>query len=133
MAIQAIQQRRPEHFTPEETERAKDAYELCAKMGHPGLKSLQLSLDGPTHLTSQVVRNGHALFGRCLEAKMKRLREESPVTKPASSIGECVYVDNIPYTGCKTIPAIGGFIGAMKRVALSTYKAYSRRVKYSRL
>lgn len=115
-----LTQRTPDQFTPEETTRAKEAYEMCARMGHPGFRSLQASLDsgayGPTHLTSQDVRNGRALYGKCLpclEAKMKRNDATASQTQPANKVGETIFMDIIPYPGCKTQPAIGGFMGAV--------------------
>lgn len=109
-----------EHFTPEETARAREAYDLCSKLGHPGFRSLQASLDagayGPTHLTSHDVRNARQLFGKCLqclEAKMKQLKATSSKTPPAKAIGECLYADILPYPGAKQTPTIGGFVGAV--------------------
>ncbi|HND47414.1 MAG TPA: hypothetical protein PLL95_02580, partial [Anaerolineales bacterium] len=119
LKVRAIYQGAP-HFTAEETVRAKEAYELCGKMGHPGYAALQTALDagayGPTHLTSQDVRNGRNIFGKCipcLEAKMKKPKEPSSNTPPAKHVGERLFVDLIQYADAKKTPAIGGFIGAV--------------------
>ncbi len=108
-----------EHFTAEEHTRATEAYALCGKLGHPGFKGLQKSLDEgaypQTHLTSQDVRNAKTIFGpclACLEGKMKKPKEISSKTPPATKIGERIYVDLIPYD-CKRVAAVGGFVGSV--------------------
>jgi hypothetical protein len=103
-------------FSQEEITRAKEAYQLCARLKHPGTKSLKRSLDNGDfpgcHLTSKDVDNAEVLFGKCLgclEGKMKSQRQVTSQTKPASKIGENVFVDIVAFA--KGVVAIGGYIG----------------------
>lgn len=105
-----------DHYSAEEITRAKDAYELCALLGHPGHKALCRALDNSNyngcHLTSSDVRNALALYGKCLgcmEGKIKAPPAVTSKTPPARKVGEHIYVDIYPFTE----RAIGGFMGAL--------------------
>jgi len=99
------------HYSAEERIRAKEAFGLCAKLGHPNDKYISDSLDfgsfDQCHLTSQDLRNARELFGTCqacLEAKIKDKNTPSlSVTTPAYTVGEHIHCDLIPLT----TPSIG--------------------------
>ena len=105
-----------DHFSAEEIARAKEAYELCALLGHPGYKSLCRSLDNGNyshcHLTSADVRNALALYGKCLgclEGKMKAPKALPSKTPPASKVGENIFADIRPFPE----RTIGGYTGEL--------------------
>jgi hypothetical protein len=93
-------------FSTEDRNRAEQAYNLCAQLGHPGSTSLLNALDqgafATSHLTSKDVRNALALFGPCLgciEGKMTAPREPRSQSQPAEHIGECLHMDLVPLQG----------------------------------
>jgi len=100
------------HYSAEERVRAKEAFELCAKLGHPNDKYISNSLDfgsfDQCHLTSQDLRNARELYGvcpACLEAKIHdKATPNKSITTPAYAVGEHIHCDLIPLT----IPSIGG-------------------------
>jgi len=99
------------HFSPEERQRAREAWNLCALLGHPGMEKIARDLDNGAHpecmLTSHDVRNAIALFGpctACVEGKMNNPSEPASTTLPAQLIGEHLHADLIPLGK----PSIGG-------------------------
>jgi hypothetical protein len=86
--------------TAEERKRAKEVYNLCARLRHPGDHSMIMALDGGAfsnnHLTAQDFRNGRRLYGpcpACTEGKMKAPREPASLTEPARFVGEHLHID----------------------------------------
>jgi len=93
------------HYSAEERDRAKRAFDLCSLMGHPSDQALINTFDNGsfTHLdlTSEDFRNARALFGpclACLEGKIKAPSSKPSTTPPASAIGEHLHVDLLPLT-----------------------------------
>ena len=104
------------YFSNEEKLRAKQAFNLCKQLGHPGDRSLITSLDNNNFsnciLTSKDLKNARKLFGSCPEcllAKMKAPSDKTSTTPPAELIGEKLFMDLIFY-GHETI---GGNVGAV--------------------
>ena len=71
-------------FTADERRRAREAFNLCAILRHPGDHAMLMALDGGTfaqnHLTAQDFRNGRRLFGpcpACTEGKMRAPRAQT--------------------------------------------------------
>ena len=93
------------HYSAEERDRAKRAFNLCSLLGHPSDQTMITALDNGsfTHLdlTSKDFRNATALFGSCLaylEGKMKVPSSKPSQSLPASEIGEHLHVDLLPLT-----------------------------------
>lgn len=108
------------HFTAEERARAKEAWELCPLLGHPGFKSIIHGLDNGnyanhTHLCGQDVKNGIKIFGRCLsclEGKIIAPKAIASKTPPATHVGERLYCDLKEYKGT-TISGYTGYVFAV--------------------
>lgn len=86
------------HLTAEALVRAKEAYQLCRLLGHPGFKKLCLGLRNGNyphiHLTEQNVINAQTTFGKCilcLEGKMAAPKELLSVSPPATVMGQKVF------------------------------------------
>ena len=100
------------HFSAEERERARRAFDLCKLTAHSGDTSLLMALDVGSfshlaYLTAQDLRNARSIFGpctACLEGKMRAPPRESSNTAPANRVGEHLHADLIPLSG----PSIGG-------------------------
>ena len=99
------------HFSAEERERARRAFDLCKLTAHSGDTSLLMALDAGSFshldLTAQDLRNARNIFGpctACLEGKMRAPPRESSNTAPANRVGEHLHADLIPLSG----PSIGG-------------------------
>lgn len=111
------QQNMTKHYNAEEMVRAREAYNLCALMGHPGLRSLCATLDAGAfpdcHLTSQDAKNARDIFGKCtgcVEGKIIAPRATASKTQPAREVGEVVYMDLLSYDAG---PSIGGYTGSL--------------------
>jgi hypothetical protein len=108
-------------MSADERNKAKDAYNLCALIGHRRDQAVILGLDngslGPTHLTSQDLRNIRREWSSCIacmEGKMKAPSEKTSNTEPARSIGEHLYGDMLFLS---TISLGGNRLWSMRRVA----------------
>jgi hypothetical protein len=93
------------HYTAEERTRAKQAYELHIKLGHPNDQYLMRALENGNynncHLTGQDLRNARDLYGRCpacLEAKIRDKPQPTSTSPPANEVGEVLHSDLIPLT-----------------------------------
>jgi len=99
-----IEPTRVKHFTPEERSRAKEAFDLCRKFGHPNDVYIMNSLDNGCynhfHLTSQDLRNARVLYGPCLACAEGKIKDHSTPsfsnTQPAEHIGNHLHCDLIP-------------------------------------
>jgi protein-tyrosine-phosphatase len=99
------------HLTPEQLGRAKEAWDLCRRLGHPGFDKIAIDLDNGAHpgchLTSHDVRNAVARYGpcpACLEGKMNNPKAVTSTSPPAMEVGEHLHADLIQM---KTV-CIGG-------------------------
>ena len=98
-------------LTTEEKLRAEEAFQLCAKLRHPGdqviVNVLNNSLIPGCALTSRDFQNARKFIGRCpacAEGKMRADTLPPSQAEPARTIGERVYVDLVPLSG----KSIGG-------------------------
>eukprot|EP01036_Dinobryon_divergens_P035879 gene35879-46576_t len=105
----------PTHFSTEERTRAREAFELCSVLAHPGDSALSRLLDGNNlpncHLTSRDLRHARLLFGpcpACIEGKMIAPKTPTSTTEPARSIGEVLHCDIL------LLPDGGDYIGGYK-------------------
>ena len=105
----------PTYFSTEERTRAREAFELCSVLAHPGDSALSRLLDGNNlpncHLTSRDLRHARLLFGpcpACIEGKMIAPKTPTSKTEPAQSIGEVLHCDIL------LLPDGGDYIGGYK-------------------
>jgi len=96
-----VNETRP-HLTAEERSRAKEAFQLCRKLRHPGdepvIQALTNNLFTATHLTSQDFRNARAISGpckACREGKMTAPPDSTSTTEPGRTIGSKIHTDLI--------------------------------------
>jgi hypothetical protein len=101
----AMIQHQIKHYSAEERSRATEAFNLCAKLGHPSDSYLTNSLDNGNftfcNLTSQDLRNARELYGpclACLEGKIKDGSQKPSQSEPAQNIGDHLHSDLIPLT-----------------------------------
>ena len=93
------------YLSAEERRRAAEAYDLCAKLRHPGDQAVIAALDGgcfgSIHLTAQDFRNARRIFGACLACAEGKMRAPSaPVSQsePARAVGEHLHIDILPFS-----------------------------------
>ena len=112
-------------LTTEEKLRAEEAFQLCAKLRHPGdqviINVLNNSLIPGCVLSSRDFQNARKFIGRCpacAEGKMRADALPSSQAEPARVIGERVYVDLVPLSG----KSIGG--NTMMCIAIDEKSSY---------
>ena len=96
---------RVRHYSAEERARAKQAYDLHIRLGHPNdqylIKALENGNYNHCHLTGQDLRNARELYGKCpacLEAKIRDKPQPISTSPPANEVGEVLHSDLIPLT-----------------------------------
>lgn len=111
------QQRKIQSLSAQDRARARDAYQLCGLLGHPGINKVKRTLSGPnlqSHLTTFDLDNATLIYGpcpACVEGKMRAPPAKPTTTRSEVYIGEKIYADLLMYDD--GIVAIGGYTGEL--------------------